>query len=309
MFFVCDGCNETLKKNQVDKHAGRCSKCYSVTCVDCNQTFPGDEYVTHVTCVTEAEKYQKSLYQQKKSNKLNPQELWGLTIQEAIRNIHQAASNIQQPLIQISQCGNIPRNKNKFINFAKNSLRINSIPILESIWNFLESFKVIPNSTTAAAAGEASAGEASGGSSTGGASTEASGGVSTSAAGASVEGSGEGGSGDDSSSKKKKKKKKKTTETEPEVAPVIAPMEPSQEEVETSKEVKEKKKKKKKVEQEEQKQETVVTGEVEEVSSSQKKKKRKLEKSVEEEEEEGTKEKTAEGKDNKKSKKKRSKGE
>lgn len=308
MFFVCDGCNETLKKNQVDKHAGRCSKCYSVTCVDCNQTFPGDEYVTHVTCVTEAEKYQKSLYQQKKSNKLNPQELWGLTIQEAIRNIHQAASNIQQPLIQISQCGNIPRNKNKFINFAKNSLRINSIPILESIWNFLESFKVIPNSTTAAAAGEASAGEASGGSSTGRVSTEASGGVSTSAAGASVEGSGEGGSGDDSSSKKKKKKKK-TSETEPEVVPVIAPMEPSQEEIETPKEVKEKKKKKKKVEQEEQKQETVVTGEVEEVSSSQKKKKRKLEKSVEEEEEEGTKEKTAEGKDNKKSKKKRSKGE
>eukprot|EP01036_Dinobryon_divergens_P041039 gene41039-54363_t len=65
VFFVCEGCNETLKKNQVDKHAQRCRSCHSVTCVDCQVTFPGDEYVQHVTCISEAEKYEKSLFKGK----------------------------------------------------------------------------------------------------------------------------------------------------------------------------------------------------------------------------------------------------
>lgn len=147
VFFVCDGCNETLKKNQVDKHAGRCRQCYSVTCVDCNQTFPGNEYVHHVSCITEAEKYQKSLFQGKKSTKLNPQELWAATIQEAANNSHKAPSNIQHYLPRIAESGNVPRNKNKFMNFAKNSLKLNSTPVLESIWNFLESFKPSPQQT------------------------------------------------------------------------------------------------------------------------------------------------------------------
>jgi hypothetical protein len=41
VFFVCDGCNESLKKNQVDKHAMKCRDCWAVTCVDCSVTFPG----------------------------------------------------------------------------------------------------------------------------------------------------------------------------------------------------------------------------------------------------------------------------
>ena len=41
VFFTCDGCNETLKKNQVDAHAGRCRRCDSVTCVDCSIAFFG----------------------------------------------------------------------------------------------------------------------------------------------------------------------------------------------------------------------------------------------------------------------------
>ena len=34
VFFVCEGCNESMKKNQVDKHASRCRSCHAVTCVD-----------------------------------------------------------------------------------------------------------------------------------------------------------------------------------------------------------------------------------------------------------------------------------
>ena len=57
VFFVCEGCNESLKKNQVDKHASRCHNCYAVTCVDCNVTFYGDDFRAHTSCISEAEKY------------------------------------------------------------------------------------------------------------------------------------------------------------------------------------------------------------------------------------------------------------
>jgi cell growth-regulating nucleolar protein len=56
VFFVCEGCNESLKKNQVDKHAGRCRSCWAVTCVDCNVTFPEDTYRAHTSCVSEAQR-------------------------------------------------------------------------------------------------------------------------------------------------------------------------------------------------------------------------------------------------------------
>lgn len=39
--FSCDGCAEVLKKNQVDAHASRCRRCYSVSCADCLVSFPG----------------------------------------------------------------------------------------------------------------------------------------------------------------------------------------------------------------------------------------------------------------------------
>ena len=44
VFFTCDGCGETLKKNQVDAHAGRCRRCDSVSCVDCSIAFYGGTF-------------------------------------------------------------------------------------------------------------------------------------------------------------------------------------------------------------------------------------------------------------------------
>ena len=40
--FICEVCNATLKKNQVDKHCFKCRSCQSVTCVDCSVTFWGN---------------------------------------------------------------------------------------------------------------------------------------------------------------------------------------------------------------------------------------------------------------------------
>ena len=57
VFFVCEGCNETVKKNQVDKHALRCRNCYAVTCVDCQVSFYGNDYAAHISCISEAGNY------------------------------------------------------------------------------------------------------------------------------------------------------------------------------------------------------------------------------------------------------------
>ncbi|SPQ97225.1 Zinc finger C2H2 LYAR-type domain-containing protein [Plasmodiophora brassicae] len=57
--FSCDGCNETLKKQKVAKHF--CGS-RSVSCIDCSKTFYDDEYAAHTSCISEAAKYEKSLY-------------------------------------------------------------------------------------------------------------------------------------------------------------------------------------------------------------------------------------------------------
>eukprot|EP00968_Pinguiococcus_pyrenoidosus_P013222 scaffold1197_cov228-Pinguiococcus_pyrenoidosus.AAC.8 len=75
VFFVCEGCNESLKKAQVDRHAARCRACWAVTCVDCGKTFPDDEYRSHTSCISEAEKYEKSTRAVPKTKKQGPHEL------------------------------------------------------------------------------------------------------------------------------------------------------------------------------------------------------------------------------------------
>ena len=54
--FVCEECNETLKKSVVARHA--CvARGGGATCVDCSRTFYGAEHAAHTSCVSEAEKY------------------------------------------------------------------------------------------------------------------------------------------------------------------------------------------------------------------------------------------------------------
>ncbi|KAJ3284809.1 hypothetical protein HK104_009763 [Borealophlyctis nickersoniae] len=68
--FVCDYCQETLKKAKLDAHTYRCSNA-QFSCIDCSVTFQGTEYRSHTSCVSEAEKYQKSLYKGPKKGQNN----------------------------------------------------------------------------------------------------------------------------------------------------------------------------------------------------------------------------------------------
>ncbi len=137
VFFICDHCNETLKKNQVDKHCFKCRMCESVTCVDCSVTFYGNDYAVHTTCVSEAEKYEKSLYKPKQG-KTNPQVTWMDSIQTAIASSSEAPASIRGHLQALSNYDNIPRNKKKFDNMVKNSLKIHNQTAIDSVWDFIQ---------------------------------------------------------------------------------------------------------------------------------------------------------------------------
>ncbi|KAK4686558.1 cell growth-regulating nucleolar protein, partial [Tremellales sp. Uapishka_1] len=58
--FQCEGCADTVKKPQLDKHRNRCWAPF--TCLDCSTTFQNQDYKNHTSCISEAEKYQGALY-------------------------------------------------------------------------------------------------------------------------------------------------------------------------------------------------------------------------------------------------------
>ncbi|KAH9058791.1 hypothetical protein EDB87DRAFT_1563747, partial [Lactarius vividus] len=54
-------CTDIVKKPKLDRHYDQCRA--SFTCIDCSATFAGpSQWKGHTSCITEAEKYQKSLY-------------------------------------------------------------------------------------------------------------------------------------------------------------------------------------------------------------------------------------------------------
>lgn len=59
--FNCDGCGDVVKKPKLLQHFNRCYA--PVTCLDCSQQFNNpNEFKSHNTCVSEAEKYERSVY-------------------------------------------------------------------------------------------------------------------------------------------------------------------------------------------------------------------------------------------------------
>ena len=69
VFFTCNACGASLKKNQVEKHyQNECRNCEVLSCMDCGQDFYGDAYAGHTKCISEAEKYQGALYKESGKN-------------------------------------------------------------------------------------------------------------------------------------------------------------------------------------------------------------------------------------------------
>ncbi|KAI9475253.1 hypothetical protein LPJ78_005308 [Coemansia sp. RSA 989] len=71
--FVCNYCQETIKKPKLDAHTKRCRNA-SFSCIDCGVDFAGTTYRQHTSCMTEAEKYEGKLHKKNKSNAAKPAE-------------------------------------------------------------------------------------------------------------------------------------------------------------------------------------------------------------------------------------------
>lgn len=124
VFFICDVCQETLKKNAVDKHCTRCRDCWYLSCVDCGKVFAGEEFRSHTSCISEAEKYQGALYKgnKKKNGKVDPQEKWMNSVRKAATS-SKGSRIVVDMLRYLNNQDNVPRKEKKFMNYLKNSYR------------------------------------------------------------------------------------------------------------------------------------------------------------------------------------------
>ena len=136
--FVCEACNETLKRAKVEAHARSCRGCWILACMDCNKKFEGDDYWNHTTCVTEAERYQGHLYVPKENKGDVKQQAWLSSVQAKLDS-GAASGQLKQYTNTLLKYDNIPRKKAKFINFAKNSLNLKADRegIAEQLWDVI----------------------------------------------------------------------------------------------------------------------------------------------------------------------------
>lgn len=125
--------------------------CVSVSCVDCNVSFFGDDYRVHTSCVSEAQRYEKTVYRGGGGGggkaKLGPQERWNATIARAA--LPGASPAVPPPPPDAMRCvgalvemDNVPRKERQFMNFAANSLR-GIVPggrreaVVREVWGYL----------------------------------------------------------------------------------------------------------------------------------------------------------------------------
>ena len=97
-----------------------------------------DDYKEHTSCMTEAERYEKTLFRGNKTKKKkNPQEAWMDLLEEA-------ANTAPPPLLphmkRLASLDNVPRKEKQFRNFTANSLNLRGkrqSEIVGSLWKYL----------------------------------------------------------------------------------------------------------------------------------------------------------------------------
>lgn len=100
-----------------------------------------DDFRSHTSCVSEAERYEKTVYKgNKKSAKINPQEAWMDLIAEASES---APPALQSYMRRLSELDNVPRKEKPFRNWAANSLNLRGQQTLiaGNLWTFLSELR------------------------------------------------------------------------------------------------------------------------------------------------------------------------
>ncbi|KAL1790151.1 cell growth-regulating nucleolar protein [Sigmodon hispidus] len=134
VFFTCNACGESVKKIQVEKHVSVCRNCECLSCIDCGKDFWGDDYKSHVKCISEGQKYGGKDYEAKTHKGDAKQQAWIQKINELIKKPN-VSPKVRELLQQISAFDNVPRKKAKFQNWMRNSLKVHSDSLLEQVWN------------------------------------------------------------------------------------------------------------------------------------------------------------------------------
>ncbi|XP_027681180.2 cell growth-regulating nucleolar protein isoform X1 [Chelonia mydas] len=131
--FTCSACGESVKKGQVEKHVNICRNCQCLSCMDCGKDFWGDDYKSHVKCISEDQKYGGKGYEAKTNKGDVKQQEWIQKIHEVLKkpNISPKVRNI---LEQMHTYDNIPRKKVKFQNWMVNSLNVDNSALQDQVW-------------------------------------------------------------------------------------------------------------------------------------------------------------------------------
>jgi len=135
-----------VKKPQVEKHyTQKCRACSVLTCIDCLKDFEGDEYKTHMTCMSEEQRYSKegragwdpSVGQGNKGEKR--QNAWIANLRKILQETSDLDGDVRNILDTIQEHENIPRKKPKFVNFVKNIMRNRARPhSIDKTWELFE---------------------------------------------------------------------------------------------------------------------------------------------------------------------------
>ncbi|XP_017054409.1 cell growth-regulating nucleolar protein [Drosophila ficusphila] len=144
VFFTCNICGESVKKPAVEKHyQTRCrGKDKNVSCMDCLKDFYGEEYVAHIKCISEAQKYasqsQGFAAKEPRNKNAQKQESW----MDIIRSILDSSEYNLTPAVRsafqkLQSVDNVPRKKAKFENFVGNCMRMPRQQATQ-VWDILE---------------------------------------------------------------------------------------------------------------------------------------------------------------------------
>ena len=163
VYFICQGCQETLKKPAVRKHVqGRCRGAF-MTCVDCGACFHTNDatkddpdaecnfgcahFDTHNQCISEEKKYQGDCYVEKGGGVPKgraKQDSWIEAVGKAIEGLktsgEAASGKILNYLEKMSAYDNIPRKQKAFTNFVKNSCGVWDAKTAGEIFAVLEKY-------------------------------------------------------------------------------------------------------------------------------------------------------------------------
>lgn len=134
VFFTCNACGESVKKIQVEKHVSVCRNYECLSCIDCGKDFWGDDYKSHVKCISENQKYGGKDYEAKTHKGDAKQQAWIQKINELIKKPN-VSPKVRELLQQISAFDNVPRKKAKFQNWMRNSLKVHNDALLEEVWD------------------------------------------------------------------------------------------------------------------------------------------------------------------------------